>query len=73
MAAWTPQAWRGKPLRQVPTYPDQKILDEAEVTLRAYPPLVFAGEVDTLRDRLAGAAAGGAARARHPWNRSPKL
>ncbi len=56
--AWTPQAWRGKPLRQVPTYPDQKILDEAEVTLRAYPPLVFAGEARRLKEALAGVAQG---------------
>lgn len=58
MAAWTPQAWRGKPLRQVPTYPDQKILDEAEVTLRAYPPLVFAGEARRLKEALANVAQG---------------
>ena len=58
MAAWTPQAWRGKPLRQVPTYSDQKILDEAEVTLRAYPPLVFAGEARRLKEALANVAQG---------------
>ncbi|MEZ5647957.1 MAG: 3-deoxy-7-phosphoheptulonate synthase class II [Alphaproteobacteria bacterium] len=58
MAAWTPQAWRGRPLRQVPAYLDQAALDEAETMLRAYPPLVFAGEARRLKDALASVALG---------------
>ena len=40
---WTPESWRGLPILQVPDYPDQAKLDAAEETLRAQPPLVFAG------------------------------
>ena len=43
---------------QQPTWPDQNKLEEVRATLAQYPPLVFAGEVDILKDRLAQAAAG---------------
>ena len=43
---------------QQPTWPDQSKLEEVRATLAQYPPLVFAGEVDILKDRLAQAAAG---------------
>ena len=43
---------------QQPTWPDQNKLEEVRATLAKYPPLVFAGEVDILKDRLAQAAAG---------------
>jgi 3-deoxy-7-phosphoheptulonate synthase len=43
---------------QQPTWPDQSKLEEVRATLAKYPPLVFAGEVDILKDRLAQAAAG---------------
>jgi len=43
---------------QQPTWPDQNKLDEVRATLASYPPLVFAGEVDILKDRLAQAASG---------------
>src|SRR5690242_13459631 len=41
---WSPDSWRGKPVRQVPEYPDRKALETVETTLRNFPPLVFAGE-----------------------------
>jgi len=41
-----------------PTWPDQSKLEEVRATLAKYPPLVFAGEVDILKNRLAQAAAG---------------
>ncbi|MEC9182980.1 MAG: 3-deoxy-7-phosphoheptulonate synthase, partial [Pseudomonadota bacterium] len=47
---WTPKSWRGLPILQVPEYPDQAKLDAAEETLRAQPPLVFAGEARKLKD-----------------------
>ena len=50
---WTPESWRGLPILQVPEYPDQAKLDAAEETLRAQPPLVFAGEARKLKDNLA--------------------
>lgn len=43
---------------QQPTWPDQSKLEEVRATLAKYPPLVFAGEVDILKNRLAQAAAG---------------
>jgi 3-deoxy-7-phosphoheptulonate synthase len=43
---------------QQPTWPDQTKLEEVRATLATYPPLVFAGEVDILKDRLAQAASG---------------
>ena len=55
---WTPDSWRGKPIRQVPDYPDQEALARTEDRLASYPPLVFAGEARQLRDRLADVAEG---------------
>jgi 3-deoxy-7-phosphoheptulonate synthase len=43
---------------QQPTYVDQSARDAAVQTLRRMPPLVFAGECDALRDRLADVARG---------------
>jgi 3-deoxy-7-phosphoheptulonate synthase len=43
---------------QQPTWPDQKKLEEVKAILATYPPLVFAGEVDILKNRLAQAASG---------------
>ena len=43
---------------QQPTWPDQAVLEEVRQTLAKYPPLVFAGEVDILKDRIAQAAQG---------------
>ncbi|NKB57478.1 MAG: 3-deoxy-7-phosphoheptulonate synthase class II [Alphaproteobacteria bacterium] len=57
-ANWTVNSWRGKPIGQVPEYPDQAKLDATEATLRAFPPLVFAGEARNLKARLARVAEG---------------
>ncbi|WP_372456483.1 class II 3-deoxy-7-phosphoheptulonate synthase [Janibacter melonis] len=46
------------PAAQQPTWPDQAALADVVATLESYPPLVFAGECDDLRDRLASAAIG---------------
>lgn len=45
---------------QQPTWPDQAEVDLAVAELRALPPLVFAGECDNLKERVALAAAGNA-------------
>ncbi|WP_455372314.1 class II 3-deoxy-7-phosphoheptulonate synthase [Limibacillus halophilus] len=58
VASWTPQSWRSKTIRQMPTYPDQQALEAAEARLAAYPPLVFAGEARNLRSQLARVAKG---------------
>jgi 3-deoxy-7-phosphoheptulonate synthase len=55
---WSPESWRGLPIRQVPGYADEAALHEVETTLRRYPPLVFAGEARRLQDRLANVSAG---------------
>ena len=55
---WTPDSWRGKPIRQVPDYPDQKALAEAEAQLGIFPPLVFAGEARDLMKALGRVAEG---------------
>jgi 3-deoxy-7-phosphoheptulonate synthase len=56
--AWTPNTWRDRPIKQVPTYPDLMKLDEMERRLGKYPPLVFAGEARRLKAQLAAASDG---------------
>jgi len=55
---WSPDSWRGKPIQQVPDYPDAGHLEKVEQQLRVYPPLVFAGEARRLTAQLARAAEG---------------
>ena len=50
--------WRTLEARQQPTWPDPDAARAASEELAALPPLVFAGEVDQLRDRIAAAAEG---------------
>ncbi|MEY4102491.1 MAG: hypothetical protein RIR88_625 [Actinomycetota bacterium] len=50
--------WRQLPIKQQPQWPSQEAVAEASKKIASFPPLVFAGEVDTLRSRLAKAAAG---------------
>ena len=57
-ADWTPTSWRGRPVQQMPVYPDAAALAGAEARLRRYPPLVFAGEARKLKAALAKVAAG---------------
>jgi len=55
---WTPEGWRGKPVQQMPAYPDAKALADVEAQLATFPPLVFAGEARNLKKALARVAAG---------------
>ena len=50
--------WRTLPIKQQPHWPDADAVAAVSAEISALPPLVFAGEVDNLRDRLAKAAAG---------------
>ena len=50
--------YKNLPAVQQPTWLDQAELERVKAELSILPPLVFAGEVDTLRSRLAEAAAG---------------
>ncbi len=55
---WSPDSWRGKPILQVPEYPDQAALNAVEQKLSNYPPLVFAGETRNLTAALGRVAEG---------------
>ena len=56
---WTPNSWRARPANHIPEdYPDMAALADVEARLKAFPPLVFAGEVRNLKSRLASVAAG---------------
>ncbi|NAZ83875.1 3-deoxy-7-phosphoheptulonate synthase class II [Kineococcus sp. R8] len=50
--------WPDLPAAQQPQWPDAAALAEVHAELASYPPLVFAGEADQLRHRLAAAARG---------------
>ncbi|WP_272902160.1 class II 3-deoxy-7-phosphoheptulonate synthase [Brevibacterium daeguense] len=53
-------AWRGMNPQQQPTYTDPAELAEVLERLRSVPPLIFAGEADQLKDRIAAASRGDA-------------
>jgi len=55
---WKPDSWRGKPIEQVPVYPDPEALAAVEARLSTYPPLVFAGEARKLKKALAQVSRG---------------
>ncbi len=50
--------WRTLPITQQPAWPDSEAVAAASAEIATLPPLVFAGEIDILRDRLAKAARG---------------
>ena len=50
--------WRTLPIKQQPRWPDASAVQAASAEIATLPPLVFAGEVDLLRERLAAAARG---------------
>ena len=53
-------AWRDLPIKQQPDWGDSEAVSRVTAELSKLPPLVFAGEVDQLKDRLAQVAAGNA-------------
>ena len=55
---WQPSSWRDHPIRQVPDYPDAEKLAGVEAKLAAMPPLVFAGEAQSLKRQLGEVAEG---------------
>ncbi|SFZ98456.1 2-keto-3-deoxy-D-arabino-heptulosonate-7-phosphate synthase II [hydrothermal vent metagenome] len=56
--SWTPSSWREFPIKQQPTYLDEEKLNEVEKELSTYPPLIFAGEARSLKQKLAAAGRG---------------
>ncbi len=57
---WTPESWRQKPAKQLPSYKDENLLKQVENKLKEFPPLVFAGEARNLQNRLGEVARGNA-------------
>ena len=55
---WQTNSWRKFTSKHIPHYPDQDHLAEVENTLKTFPPLVFAGEVRSLKRALANVAEG---------------
>lgn len=53
MNNWNPSSWRDFPIKQQPTYDDQERLRKVEEELATYPPLIFAGEAQNLKSKLA--------------------
>jgi len=52
--------WRELPIKQQPQWPDANAVAAASKQIASFPPLVFAGEVDDLREKLGQAASGNA-------------
>ena len=50
---WKPEGWKDFEARHLPVYLDPAALADAEKTLAAFPPLVFAGEARALQAELA--------------------
>ncbi|MYS17302.1 3-deoxy-7-phosphoheptulonate synthase, partial [Streptomyces sp. SID4982] len=50
--------WQSLPAAQQPEYPDPEALRAVLADLESFPPLVFAGECDHLRARMASVAEG---------------
>ncbi|WP_375384566.1 class II 3-deoxy-7-phosphoheptulonate synthase [uncultured Microbacterium sp.] len=50
--------WRNLPIKQQPSWPDPDAVAAVSAEIATLPPLVFAGEVDNLREHLARAASG---------------
>lgn len=55
---WTPDSWRQRPARHQPAYRDTASYASVRSRLEALPPVVFPGEIDQLRGRIADAADG---------------
>jgi 3-deoxy-7-phosphoheptulonate synthase len=51
-------SWQERPAAQLPNWPDQAQADEVARELARQPPLVFAGECDVLKERLAAVTRG---------------
>ena len=55
---WNKDSWRSLPIKQQPIYRDLDELKKTEIRLSTLPPLVFAGEVRSLKKELASASLG---------------
>lgn len=57
---WTKTSWQKFEAKQQPNWPDLNKLEQIKETISKLPPLVFAGEIRTLKNKLANAAQGNA-------------
>ncbi len=57
---WTKSSWKKMTALQQPTWPDQPAVDKVLANLSTLPPLVFAGEIRSLKQLLAKAVTGDA-------------
>ncbi|MCG8552708.1 MAG: 3-deoxy-7-phosphoheptulonate synthase class II [Desulfobacterales bacterium] len=55
---WTKSSWKNYTALQQPNWPDQDALEKVTKDLALLPPLVFAGEIRTLKEMLAKASNG---------------
>ena len=55
---WSPNSWRSKPAKHLPVYKDKELLKKSIDKIRAFPPLVFAGEARSLKSKLADVSKG---------------
>ncbi len=55
---WKFNSWRDRKKKHLPNYKDKLKLEEVQSTLKNFPPLVFAGEVRSLKKKLAEVAEG---------------
>ena len=55
---WNKTSWKNFPIKQQPDWPDQKELDQVVESISNLPPLVFAGEIRTLKKSIVDAAQG---------------
>jgi 3-deoxy-7-phosphoheptulonate synthase len=58
VVAWNPSSWKKAVAKQLPTYNDETELNNAISTLNRVAPLVFAGEVRSLHEKLARVSQG---------------
>ncbi len=58
MENWKIDSWRSKEIKQQPIYEDIQKLSDVEAKLKAFPPLVFAGEARNLKNDLAKVSRG---------------
>ena len=49
---WSKSTWRDYNIRQQPLYEDLMSLKKVEEKIEKLPPLIFAGEVRSLKDKL---------------------
>lgn len=56
--SWTTSSWRDFPIKQQPLYADKEALAKVEAELKNYPPLIFAGEAISLKEKLAEVSQG---------------